>query len=308
MNKELRKDLIIVISLLVVFSIVYLIPFFSMFIYIIWPIPVVYLIMKHGINQVFTVIIIAALLNTLIVGMATNRVFGIYIGMYSIVGFGLIGFFLGSSFKEKFSPLKTIFLTITAVLISNIIIFFIQSYIPQLGYQQLLQDFYNVIERSQMPTEVSLLMEYYINIFKLLFPAYLLIISIIQGLLTYYITIWYFKNKGIHVQEYKPVKDWSFPRWSLSIAVLLFMVIITFLKYEGSTKIPEIYNMLSLNILIVLGFLLFLQGFAVIIYYLSRFKSIALYIIFAFCILFFYYIIVLIGLIDLWFNLRKDNT
>lgn len=306
---ELQKDGLKVTALLVFFSLLYLLmPFFSLFIYIIWPIPIVYLIMKYDIKEAFIVIVIAALLNTLILSITINTTLGVFMGMYSIVGFGLIGFFLGSGLKEGFAPLKTLIITIVAVFISNLLVFIIQSSFPGLGIQQLLQEFTNIVDQSQLPSEFSLLMEQYINIISILYPALILITSIIQGSLTYYATFWYLKRKGIYAQAYKPVKNWAFPRWGLSIAILLTMLSRMVWKYGGTTTgAQEIYNIISLNLLVILSFLLFLQGFAVAIYYLSRIKSKILYIVFIFIVLIFYYVIALIGLIDLWFNLRRDQ-
>lgn len=305
---DLQKDGLKVIALLVFLSLLYLLmPFFSLFIYIIWPIPIVYLIMKHDIKQTFIVIIIAALLNTLVLSMLIDTNIGIFMGMYSIIGFGLVGFFFGSGLKEKFDPLKTLILTIVAVFISNLIVFFLQSYIPGLGFEQLIQEFNNIINESQLPSEFSLIMEQYMSIFRVIYPSLILITSIIQGTLIYYITIWYLKRKEIYVQEYKPVKHWSFPRWWLSIAIILTMVSRMIWKYEGTIAPQGIYNIIISNLLVIFSFLLFIQGFAVIIYYLSRIKSIFLYIIFMFTTLIFFHIIALIGLVDLWFNLRRDK-
>lgn len=308
MNKEFQKDALKVIAILVAFSILYFMPFFNMLVYIVWPIPIVYLIMKHNTEKAFIVIIIAAVINTFFIGVTTGTVLGIYIGVYSVVGFGLIGFILGSALKEEFSPFKSLIMTMLAVLVSNIITIFLRSYIPELSFQQIMQDFINVLEQSDLATDFSVLIDIYISTIRKLYPAMILIPSIVQGALIYYMTIWYLKRQDIKVPQYKHVKYWSFPRWWLSIAIVFTMVFRMNLMYGEITPLNTIYDMISTNILIILSFLLFLQGFAVIIYYLTRIKSKILYILFILSVLFLYYIIALVGLVDLWFNLRKDKT
>ncbi|MFP4016002.1 MAG: DUF2232 domain-containing protein [Halanaerobiales bacterium] len=314
MNVELGRDLFKTIAVLVFFSFLFFLLPLSIFVNIIWPIPIVYLIMKQDVNQSLKVILITALVNTLLLGVMLGINYGLFMGFYTIVGFGLVGFLLGSGLKERFSPRQTMILTIIAFLISNIIILISIPYMFDINYhqflQQYLQETFRLFEESPLSGEMGAFVspEIMITIIETLYPSFLVITSIITGILTYYISIWYLKRKEVPVDAYKSIKNWSFPAWKLSLAVILTMALITIFKYGQSNGLQDILSLISSNIFVVLMFLLFLQGFAVIIYYISRVNSITLYILFGFTALFLYHLIIILGLLDLWFDFRKNKT
>lgn len=316
MNIELGRDLFKTVAVLVFLSFLFFIPPLGIFVNIIWPIPIVYLIMKQDINQSLKVILLTALLNTLILGVLLGINFGIFMGFYTVVGFGLVGFFLGSGLKERFSPRKTLILTIIAFLISSIIILVSIPYMFDINYHQFLQEYlqetFRLFEESPLSGEMGALLspEMMITVIKTLYPSFLLITSIVAGTLTYYLSIWYLKRKEIPIESYKPIKNWSFPPLKLSLGIIITMALIIVFKYGQSGKVQEILSIFSSNMLIVLMFLVFIQGFAVCINYLSRlnFNSILIYVLFAFVSLLFYHLIIVIGLVDLWFNIRKNKT
>lgn len=284
MNDTMRVLLIIFFLTILNF----ILPWASLIIYVIWPIPIVYMVLKHSIRRAALIIIIAALINGLILGAV--------MGLYSVIGFGLIGFLVGSALKEDFSPLQTILLAIFAVLTSNLIISGMYTYLFGFDFNQLLQELLRTFEdNAQLSTYLPLIKQQ-IFLLKRIFPAILVITSIISGILIYYVTLWFINRQKPSKEVFLPVKYWHFPALVLSLGIVICIL------FKN--------NIYFFNGLIILLFLAFLQGFAVGLYYLSRIRNswilIFLYIITTIIFNYLSFILLtLLGLIDMWFNLRR---
>ena len=101
MDIKRYKDSIRTVAYIILLTAVnYFIPFLSMAVMILWPVPIVYLVQKKESRSVIGVIVIAALINGLL--------FGTLMGLMTIIGFGLVGFVIGNVIKEGLSPLKTL--------------------------------------------------------------------------------------------------------------------------------------------------------------------------------------------------------
>ncbi len=277
------KDGVMVLIALFFLTILSSFPILGFLIYFIWPIPLVYLIVKHDIQKAMLIIVISAVINGVLLGIG--------LGMYTIVGFGLIGFILGSAIKEGFSPLKTLLITIIAVIVSDFILIGVAPHVLNFSYNDLTQEMVQSFKSYPGLAEYSTVLEQQIRIIKNLYPSMVVITSILGGILIYYLTLWYLKKKGINRDTYKPIREWQLPKWPLSIALVICLL------FKG--------NIIFANLLLILLFLIFLQGFAVGLYYLSKTGSKILYVIYAIVSIIFSYIVILLGLIDMWFNIRK---
>lgn len=289
MIPELYRDSLKALMVIILLTILnFNLPILSLFIYIIWPIPIAYIVVKHGMKRAILLIVVAAVVNGLIMGAV--------MGLYTVIGFGLIGFILGASLEEGFSPLKTLLLTIFAVLISNLIIAGTTSYIFGFSYNQLFNDLIKSLGQSPEFSHLSVVLEQQLNLIKRIFPAITVITSIITGSLTYYATLWYLKRMGLEQKVYKPVKYWRFPHWWVSLGIVISLLFKT--------------NIYLLNLNIILLFLAALQGFGVGLFYLTKgnyppFLTFTYILIIVLFNLFSFIILALVGLVDMWFNLRK---
>lgn len=306
---DLKKDGLKIILLLVFFTFLYVFPLFSFLIYLIWPIPIVYFIEKYDIKKGVVVILLSAIINIALFSLINSDISnGVIIGMYSIIGFGLIGFLLGSAIKERLSPLKTLIITIIAVFSSNLL----QTYIFRSAYQEIWESLI-LYFKEQLGEENIFMVEKSFSLARLITPVSILILSILIGTMIYYITIFYMKKQGTSIKSYKPFREWSFPRWPISVFTAVLLVV---LFIQERVLEPGILNTFLFNLLIFLLFLVFLQGLAVIIYFLTIIKSgflkAAVIITLFFVSLLLYglpvIMIMIIGLIDMWFNLRKVKT
>jgi uncharacterized protein YybS (DUF2232 family) len=282
-KNDFYKDGLMVLIALFFLTILSSFPILGFLVYFIWPIPLVYLIVKHDIPKAMLIIIISAVLNGILLGIG--------MGMYTVAGFGLIGFALGSAIKEGFSPLKTLLITIVAVILSDFILIGVAPFVLNFSYTELTQEMLEGIKNYPGLAEYSTIIEQQIKIIEMLYPSMVIITSIVGGVLIYYLALWYLRKRGIKKDAYKPIREWQLPHWPLSLGLVISLL------FKG--------NMIFANLLFVILFLLFLQGFAVGLYYLSRTGSGFLILIYTVISFFFSYIVVLVGLVDMWFNLRK---
>lgn len=306
---DLKKDGIRIILLLVFFTLLYMSSLFNFLVYLIWPIPIVYFIEKYEIKKAVMLIFISAVINTFLFFLLYDDIsIGVIIGMYSITGFGLIGFLLGSAIKERLSPLKTLIITILAVFVSNLL----QMYVFRSENQEMWESIISYL-KEQLGQENILIIEKSYAFTRLITPACILILSIIIGTMIYYITVFYMKKENTGIRSYKPFREWSFPRWPVSILTIVLLVV---LFTRDRILEPGILNTILINLLILLFFLFFLQGLAVIFHFFRMVKSgfikialiSALFFVGLLSFGFPVILIMIIGLIDMWLNLRKGKT
>lgn len=285
------KDSIRTLAYIILLTAVnYFIPFLSMVVMILWPVPIVYLIQKKESSGVIGVIIIAALINGLL--------FGTVMGLMTIIGFGLVGFVIGNVIKEGMSPLKTLITSVIAVTISQLLIFYVASGMMSLNYQTLLQQAIQNLSGELDQQSVKQLVSSQISLIRMIFPSLLIISASITGILNYYVSAWYLRRRGLNIELYKAVSYWYFPRWIISILIVIALLFTS--------------NPILMNLNIYMFFLAFLQGFAVLMYYFAqRNSSFLLKSFLVFLILIFPPVPIIItglGLIDMWFNFRKQEN
>jgi len=284
------KDSIRTLAYIILLTAVnYFIPFLSMAVMILWPVPIVYLVQKKDSNSVIGVIAIAALINGLL--------FGAVMGLMTVIGFGLVGFVIGNVIKEGLSPLKTLITAVITVIISQALIFYVSSGMLNLNYQTLLQQAVESLSSEFDQQSVEQLITAQMSLIRMIFPALLAVSASITGILNYYVSAWYLRRRGLNIELYKAVSRWYFPRWIVSILIVISLLLTS--------------NSIFLNINIFMFFLAFLQGFSVLMHYLTqKSSSFLLKSFFIFLILIFPpvpIVLILLGLLDMWFNFRKQT-
>ena len=291
MNIREYKDSIRTLAYIILLTAInYFIPFLSMAVMILWPVPIVYLVQKKENNSVIGVIVIAALINGLL--------FGTVMGLMTVIGFGLVGYVIGHIIKEGFSPLKTLITAVITVIISQSLVFYVSSGLMNLDYQTLLQQVLQNLSGELDQQSVEQLIMTQMNLVRMIFPALLAVSASITGILNYYVSAWYLRRRGLNIELYKSINKWYLPRWIVSILIVISLLLTS--------------NIVFLNINIFMFFLAFLQGFAVLMYYLSKksssflLKSFMIFLILIFPPI--PIILILIGLLDMWFNFRKQNN
>jgi len=261
-------------------------PVLSIIILAVWPIPVVLMAVKHGMKVAGITIIVAAIIN--------GFLFGPLMGLITIIGFGFVGFIIGGSLNEGLSPARTLLFTIIGVITSQLLIVAISHYIFGFDMKNLVEQIIKQLSEAGDTTFKEIIQAQF-HVIKAVFPAIIVISSILTGILNYYLSLWYLNNRGISKKIFLPVKLWRFPRWYISFGIIVSLIFKT--------------NTFFVNLNIVLLFLTFLQGFAVGLFYIEKTKKPVFFRwLYIFTILFIPpvpIILMLTGLIDMWFNLRK---
>ena len=252
-----------------------------------WPVPVVFIFIKYDMLAAMKLIIAAAVIN--------SALFSPLMGLVTVVGFGFIGFVIGSCFQEEISSFRTLLYTIGVVFLSLSVMLFILYYLLGIDFSFFIQEFEDVL--AQIP-EFEHLEEYImlqLEWMEQILPALLITGSIIIGILNYYISAWYLWRKNYAVETFTPLKYWYFPHWPVSIALIISLLLSQ--------------NIIFMNLNFLLFVLVFIQGFAVCFYFIGEvLKSTlikAVFVFILFTVPFMFLLVLLIGLVDMWFNLRN---
>jgi uncharacterized protein YybS (DUF2232 family) len=285
------KDSIRTLAYIVLLTAInYFIPFLSIAVMILWPVPIVYLVQKKESSGVIGVIIIAALIN--------GALFGTVMGLMTIIGFGFVGFIIGNIIKEGLSPLKTIIISVISVTISQLLIFYVASGMLNLDYQTLLKQAVQNLSGELDQQSLEQIISTQISIIRMIFPSLLVISATITGVLNYYVSAWYLRRRGLNIELYKPISSWYLPRWFVSVIIVISLLLTS--------------NPIFLNINIFMFFLAFLQGFAVLMCFLSKKSSSFLINSFMIFLIFIFppvpIILILLGLLDPNLNLVSESV
>ncbi|MGM0420010.1 MAG: DUF2232 domain-containing protein [Bacillota bacterium] len=288
-SKNVRKQFIL--SLLAVLALTFVnvsFPVLNLAVILIWPVPFVNFAIYQGMRKTSILIAVAGLFNGLL--------FGPMMGLLTVAGFGFVGFVMAGAILEKLSALKVLLATIAAAIISNLILLVSFSY----GLEgSLLENIQSTLMNNLMPLlengELTVMLEAQIQLISLLLPGLLVVSGMLTGILNYYLAHWYFQIKGIPIHSYPSVARWRFPAKILSLALVISIL---FRQYS-----------FGLNLLTIVFFLLFLQGFGVGLYYVrKKTKSFFFNWIYVFVVLVIPLIpplLFVVGLADLWFDIRR---
>ena len=279
------KDTLLAISAIILLTLLNLfVPLFSLFVLVVWPIPVVIIAVKHNINQAGLVIGAAALINGIFLSPL--------MGLMTVIGFGFIGFVLGGCINENLSPLKSLIFTILAVLLSQTLIFGVSTYIIGYNFNHIINNALDML--LQTPQIDQTLITQFKSIITMLFPAMVIISSTVMGILNYFVSIWFLNKQGYDIETFTPIHYWRFPKLLVTLGILLTLIFN--------------YHKFLVNINVILFFVAFLQGFAVGFFYINKRDSFFLNTLYIFLVLIIPFLsigLIFIGLVDMWFDLRK---
>ena len=289
-NQKIKDSIKVLIYLLILTLINIYIPFLSILVLIVWPIPIVVITMKYNLNTTAGVIAISALINGLL--------FSPLMGLLAVIGYGLIGFVIGSCLKEEIKPLNALVFTVLSVLFSHILLLFISRYLLGINFQSIINEINTIVSQTSNMGNMEEMLNSQLQLLQRIFPALIGISAIITGSLNYYVSTWYINKAGFNKSVYKEIKYWALPRWVIAIGIVISLILKRY--------------MIFVNLNMVLLFLTLIQGYAVTIYYIDKkTKNSIIKVIFTAVVIFIPLLppaLVLLGLVDFWFDLRKiDN-
>ncbi len=290
LNRRIKDSIKVLLYLLILTLINIYIPFLSILVLIIWPIPIAVITMKYDLNTTAGVIAISALINGLL--------FSPMMGLLAVIGYGLVGFIIGSCLKEEIKPFNALIFTVLSVLFSHILLLFISRYLMGINFQAIINEINTIIGQTSNMGNMEEMLNRQLQLLQRVFPALIAISGIITGSLNYYVTTWYINKVGFDKPTFKDIKYWALPRWIIAIGIVISLI----LKR----------NLFFVNLNMVLLFLTLIQGYAVSIYYIDKkTKKTIIKVIFTAVVIFVPLLppaLVLLGLVDFWFDLRKINS
>ncbi len=246
------------------------IPFFGIVITLIWPVPIVILVTRHGLSWG----VMATIVSGLLVMMFSGPLAAI-----TIVGsFGLIGIALGYALKRDETPGKVLFAGTAASFISKVLVIALTMAIIGMNpIQEQLKimeqtmrssmDFYHLMgikanDLAMMEKTLETLMEQ----MRLIVPASFMIGGLFDGALNYVVAKVILKKLGHPLKQIAPFASWQLSRGaagSLAAALLI--------AYMGLKSGGESWKIISINVQIIFFIIFAIQGLAVALFYMKRF-------------------------------------
>jgi len=300
------KDILTGIFLcIMIIAIIYVMPLIGVFAWMLLPMPVLFYRLKTGRNP--GAIIIAASLAVLIISTSNFALNTLYFGSLLMTGF-----FLGECIERHLSIEKIILYTGFAVLSACVTVLFFYSLTFTEGIDQLISNYvlrYQNLSTQLFSQSAELYPEIKIDQHMLEKASSLLISAFPAIFINSYLTmIWLnillirklLHKQGIIVKNIENLNQWKAPEYMvfglIGLSVLMFFPM-------GAITI------LALNCLIILLFVYFFQGIAVLSFFFQKKRA-------PFALRFFFYVLIAIqplfmflviglGLFDTWFNFRK---
>ncbi|MGM7703267.1 YybS family protein [Pseudalkalibacillus sp. Hm43] len=247
---------------------------------------------------------------------ATTLVLSVIVGSLAAINvpilFGSVGIVLGHLYRKK-SGMFAVLLGATLTYLVNFVLIYVMSII--LLDINLATQLKESLEESIRLTEevggmlggdveqtVGQLREL-LSIVPYILPALIVILSVFFAFLTVVVSNLFLKRFKIEIPDWKPFRYWSFPKsiiWYYLAVILLFLTN----PEEGSAL-----YIITMNLYLVLEIVLVIQGLAFIYFYFwkkNKGKTIPVLItISLFIIPVGFYVIRILGIIDLGFDLRN---
>ncbi len=303
------KDILTGIFLcILIIATIYLMPLIGVFAWMFLPLPVLFYRLKSG--RKGGAIIMIASLTVLIISTSNFALNTLYFG--SLL---LTGFFLGEFIEQHLRVEKIILYTGLTVLAACMTVLFLYSLTFTQGIDQLISNYvtrYQTLSTQLFSHSAELYPEMKIDQQMLEKASSLLVSTFPSIFINSYLTmIWLnillikrlLKTKGIIVKSIEHLDQWKAPEYLvfgvIGLSVLMFFPM-------------GVLTIFTLNSLIILMFVYFFQGIAIVSFLFTKKSSpFALrslfYILIAIQPLFMFLVIGL-GLFDTWFNFRKLDT
>ncbi|VBB07526.1 Hypothetical protein LUCI_2775 [Lucifera butyrica] len=284
------------------------IPVLGSFVNLIWPVPIILLGVRHG----YRWSIMATVVSGVIIAITMHPLHAVTV----VVGFGLIGIALGHAFRMDAGPFKSMLWGSIASLISKIAVFYIAFLVMGVNplttqvsamseaVNQAVAIYRNFGMKEAELTKLADTMNALVGYMKIIFPAGLILASVVDTYLNFVIARKVLKKLGHHVKSFPPFKLWSIPAY---VAYAFFLsVVLTF--WGNAQQLTMVYRV-GLNLQVILSIFLLIQGLALFYfladkYNLSRItRSIILVLVFTNGL--FLQILVLSGAFDIAFDYRR---
>lgn len=307
--RKLTEGAILLAAFAVLLLLTIYVPFLGMIVNLFLAVPFMLFAAKND-GKSILVFIIASLLLSFIVGTVMSLPLTLAYGTTGVV----IGYLI-----QKQKNMGVLFISGTFVFLINLILIYVASIVlfkvdmitemiemmrESLNVSaDLLKNFGNAEDSEKVLEQFN----NGLNLIKTLIPTLFVLSSFFIVFIMQLVSFPIIKRFGVKIEKWKSFKEISLPK-SLLYYFLLTLLISMFTNPEEGT----FWYMAIINLTYILQFLMVLQGYTFIFYYFDRkgiSKAISITIaIVSFIIPIFLYIVGILGIIDLGFDLRKGFT
>lgn len=308
LNNNTRKitETAVIVGIMVVFG------FFGFYgfpiINTLYPVPAIIIGVRHDIKYSF----LSVLASSLIIGILLDILTGIFL----FIVFGVFAVVLAHLIGKKNKPYKVIIGSTFAHLISTIIVIYILQLITGVKFADQISTFLNEAVDAQLKIFESMGFSNYemfeagevfrltINYIIAIIPSILIITSVFISYINYWISATILVRLGHNTVTKPKFIHFALPQ-NFIIGVGVIILATLALKYFS----PTYYETVFLNLIVLGFFMFFLQGFAVILYFIGKMKINSIVKVILIVIILIYMplslIISLIGVVDSIFDFRK---
>ncbi len=294
-------------AIIVLFSILNLV--FGVFTFFI-PLPLAIIVYRHNLKS------------GIVVSLAAAAVIGIVsaspiLGLEQII-VGILGITIGLALKENFSFGTVFCIAVGAAIIATIMRLTTLAVVMDYSLTDYFNEIWNNLSQQLIALEESAdlsedffatqmeLLSVFPNLLQMLIPIWILSISVFDTGITLFLLRIVGKPLGIKLPEIKPFIEWKLPWyfvWGFIFSKALALIL---------TRFPHYYiQVVALNLDIFFSFLFFVQGIAIMWFYLTRagIKKFFRVVLTILLVLtgnnITVYIFTMLGVLDTWFDIRK---
>lgn len=292
----------------ILFIISIYIPLLGTLVSFLCPLPIIILYLRHSLK--FTII------SVFVSGVLVSIIAGPLQGLMVLLGFGILGVTLGYAIKKELSSNEIILLGSIASLSSKIIIILIGIWFLDINplifdvdqidriITQSLNFYQSIGLTGEQLDFLKESLSQTLNIFRIVFPAMLILASIFDVFINYIVARVVLKRFGYNLPGFSSFSNWRAPKsffWSYFLGIILIFLGV---KYNIA-----LLNKIGLNVQIFFTLTFFVCGLSLVGFLLERYKikSFVKWIIYIMiCIQpIFSQIATWIGMLDVWIDFRK---
>ena len=284
------------------------IPLLGTLISFLCPLPIIILCLRHNLKVATLALFISFFLITLVTGP--------FQGLIAVLGFGILGIVLGIVIKKKLSILEILLIGSFTSFISKILLMLIGLWLMDVnplllsleqldqGINQSLNFYQNIgISPEQMEAYKNSLMQS-LELIKIAFPAMLILGSVFDTIINYWVTGKILKRFGYLLAPLTPFHQWRVGHsffWSYMLGMFLLII-------NTRYNLPVLQR-IGVNIQLLFSIIFLITGLAVVSYLFQHYK-IKMYFFWVSCFLIFVQpflslIVTWIGILDVWLDFRK---
>ncbi|MFZ2331412.1 MAG: YybS family protein [Atribacterota bacterium] len=284
------------------------IPLLGTLISFLCPLPIIILCLRHNVKVALLALFISFFLVTLVAGP--------FQGVIAVLGFGILGITLGIVIKKKLSILEILLIGSFSSFIAKILLMIIGLWLigvnPLLlgleqidqGISQSLNFYQNMgINPEQLETYKNSLLQS-LELIKIAFPAMLILGSVFDTIINYWVTEKILKRLGYSMEPFTPFHQWRVGHsffWSYLLGIFLLII-------NTKYNLPVLQR-IGVNIQLLFSIIFLITGLAMIAH-LFQYYKIKPFFFWVTCGIVFIQpllslLVTWIGILDVWIDFRR---